>query len=64
MILITRFPSVKFEEALHIEWFKQPENQIKFNESFQKHEKVVKTRIVTENHKMNDLGSGIKEIYY
>lgn len=33
---ITWLPAVKHEAALHIEWFKQPENQIKFKELFQK----------------------------
>jgi hypothetical protein len=33
---ITWLPAVKYEAALHIEWFKQPENQVKYKELFKK----------------------------
>ena len=35
-LLITWLPCVKYEASLHIEWFTQPENLIKFKELFQK----------------------------
>ena len=35
-LLITWLPAIKHEASLHIEWFTQPENQIKFKELFQK----------------------------
>ena len=40
-LLITWLPAVKNEASLHIEWFKSPENQLKFKDSFQKQGKEI-----------------------